>query len=158
MLLITSIINASDFYVIDTNSLVLGAAIILPGIQSTVKYHQCHCSAPDIEKNFQEISLLFDDEETDIINIEFSVSTDQNKVESDSTDMGGTGVVWGTPDWGEYWMADNVTDKWRTLFPAEYSTGSHCYPRITHTTAKEQVGICGYTIKYEPTGHKYGRE
>lgn len=155
---ITEIIDTLNFVCVDTDALVLGAAIILPGIISNVKYHQCHCSAPDLEKNFQEISLLFDDEETDIMNIEFSVATDQNKTESLTTDMGGSGIVWGTPDWGEYWMSANVTDKWRTLFPADYSSGSHCYLRVKHSNAKEQVGLCGYTVKFDVVGHKYGRE
>ena len=155
---IITIIDTTHFIVVDAIPFAVGAAVILPGIVSRLKYHQCHCSLPDIEKNFQELSLLFDDEETDIENIDVSVYTDQMKLESPMASMGGSGVLWGTPDWGEYWLANNVTDKWRTLFPAEYSKGSHCYIEIEHSNAQEQIGICGYTVKYEPTGYKFGRE
>lgn len=155
---IITVIDTTHFTVVDANPFANGAAVILPGIVSRLKYHQCHAGAPDIEKNFQEMSLLFDDEETDIENVDVSVYTDQMKLESPIISMGGSGVLWGTPDWGEYWLATNVTDKWRTLFPAEYSKGSHCYIEIEHSNAQEQIGICGYTVKYEPTGARYGRE
>ncbi len=153
---ITVVTDTTHFTIVDAASFINGAATIYPGIVSKIKYHQCHCNMPDIEKDFQELVLLFDDEETEISNIGLAVYTDQIKTKSPVTNMQGEIKVWGLPDWGDYWLATTVTDKWRTSFPADYSKGSYSYLEIEHTNAKEQVALCGYVVKYDVITSKTG--
>lgn len=155
---VTSVIDTVNFLVVDAASFINGAATIYPGIISRIKYHQCHCNMPDISKDFKELVLLFDDAETNIENIELIIYTDLVKAASTATNMQGTVFVWGMPDWGMYWLNTTVTDKWRTLFPADYSTGSYCYLEVQHTNADSQVALCGYTVEFDANSHKIGKE
>lgn len=150
--------DTTHFIVVDASSFINGAATVRPGVISKIKYHQCHCNMPDIEKDFQELVLLFDDAETNIENILIALYTDQLKLKSPVTDMQGVLHLWGLPDWGDYWLLTAVTDKWRTNFPAEYSKGSYAYLEIEHTNAEEQVALCGYAVEYDPINTKSGRQ
>lgn len=156
--IILTVTDTTHFTVIDSASFINGAATVHPGIVSRIKYHQCHCNMPDIEKNFKDLVLFFDDAETSIESVLLYAYTDQKKTISPVTDMQGSMFVWGLPDWGDYWLVTAVTDKWRTTFPAEYSKGSYVYLEIEHSDVNEQMALCGYAVDYDPISTKTGNQ
>lgn len=141
------------------NAYVSGGSItnpvtILPGIESILKYQQIHCGLPEYEKRFNEIHIYFDDDETDINNLEIITSTDIYTTEISTPIFDPSTSKWGTK-WGPIWGSPSEKKKVRALVPEEHSVGSYLNISLKHNYPSQQVAVCGISVIFEVTDTRY---
>ncbi len=140
--------SGTEWVLSNVNNLTAAAAIIRPGIVSTLKYQQIHCGSPEYGKQFRKFQVFFDNDETNIKNMIAKTYTDLDttarEVLFNDLDL----EYWGKK-WGVIWGSKRVKDKWLFLADGEHHRGSVIYLELTHRVPQEQCAITGISVLYE---------
>jgi hypothetical protein len=141
----------------NVNNLVVGAATIIPGVDSDLEYNLCHCGTPSAEKIAKFISLYFDAEETLIENIQVIIRTEVHST-GEVINLVALPANYWIAEWIDIWGTKTEKDKMLTWLTKETTRATNFYVRVRHTAALKQVALCGYGIGYELTNAgKYKR-
>jgi len=148
------LINSAFINAYTSGGIVSNPITIRPGVESELTYQQVHCGLPEYEKRYKEAHIYFDDDETNVKNLDIITSTD---IAPDIvvTPMFESGTSkWGTK-WGPVWGSPSETKKVRAYLPEEHSTGSYLNLSIKHNIPQEQCVLCGFSIIYEVKDSRY---
>jgi hypothetical protein len=146
---ILSTVNSATYTVNTTNNLIVGAITILPGIVSTLRYQSFHCGMPEYEKQGSKIVVFFDNDETDIGDLELVTATDLDKT-SVTTHLFETQALWGTTPFGNPWGSPTASDRMATYLPEEHTRFTYLDIDLIHKRPKEQIAVCGLSLIFDP--------
>jgi len=126
-----------------------GAATVIPGIVSSVKYQACHANYPEYEKDFQKLIIYFDNDETLIRNVTVKTYSDLSATAISTEANPNPTNPWGIIPWGSVWGSKDITDKILTLVPTPSSRGSKIYIELEHSRPRERIDVCGYSVVFD---------
>lgn len=128
---------------------------IIPGVVSMLQFQGIHCGYPEYDKQFQKLSLFFDNDETDVGQLLVETWTDFDETPITTPLFSENLDGWGVYPWGEIWGALSEKRHMLTLIPEEHSRGTLLYVRVTHSRPNEQIAICGFSVVFEIVDTRY---
>lgn len=128
---------------------------ITPGIVSMLEYQGIHCGYPEYEKQFKQLSVFFDNDETEIGQLQVETWTDFDDTPVITTLFEQNFNGFGVYPWGYVWGSLSEKRHMLTLIPEEHSRGTLIYIRITHTRPNEQIAISGFSVVFDVVDTRY---
>lgn len=130
---------------------------IYKGINAQVEWVNQSCGNPGVDKHFQELSLLFREQNFNKATVSFY--TDISGGYSNSTILGNYGGgLWGSAPWGSLpWGGIIRPRPIRVFVPREKSRGSIISIRFSHRVGFGSFSINGTSLQYEFVSERMNR-
>lgn len=141
----------------DSKTWSLGAASVYKSINCEVEWVNQSCGNPGIDKLFQEVMILFREQQFNTATVSFY--TDLVGGYSNSTITGNYGGgLWGTFTWGSIpWGGTQRPKPIRTFIPRDKSRGTLLSIKFTHRIGYGKFSLNGFSLQYDFVSERANR-
>lgn len=141
----------------DTKSWSAGAITIYKGINCEVEWTNQACGNPGIDKIFQEMMLLFREQQFNQATVSFYTDLVGGYSNTNITGNYGGGL-WGTFAWGDIPWGGLIRPKpIRVFIPREKSRGTLISTKFTHKVGYGKFSLNGFSLTYDFVSERANR-